>query len=140
MSGASRRRLPYAARPAGPSAFSRIGMQARAAGRRVGTRVARIGQQVNRAIQQSAIPVAEGALRQVNRAEGVIAGLNRSSGGLLEEGVRRLPFGNDAVLAANTVARGARRGSAALQSIRRVGSTIERGSAAVARQLGAQLR
>jgi hypothetical protein len=101
--------------------------------------VARIGQTINRVVKQTAVPVAEEAFRQVGRAERAVASVNRSSGGLLEEGVRRLPFGNDAVLAANTVARGARRGSMALQSIRRVGQTIERGSASIGRQLGGQV-
>lgn len=98
----------------------------------------RVGKQIGKFANQTVLPAAERGLKGFASAADKIGQANRATGGLLEEVVRTIPLGDQAVYAANVAARGAKRGSQVLAKARRIGSTIERGSSAVGRRLASQ--
>lgn len=121
-----------------PTFGQRIGTAARHASRRLGLGLQRVGKEVGKFTNRTVLPAVQKSLEGVSAAADKIGSINTATGGLLEEAIRSVPLGNQAVYAANVAARGAKRGSQAIASARRVGSTIERGSTAVGRRLAGQ--
>lgn len=121
-----------------PMFGQRLGSTARYASHRLGIGLQRLGKEVGKFTNRTVLPAVQKSLQGVSSAADKIGAANKATGGLLEEAVRSIPFGDQAVYAANVAARGAKRGSQAIASARRVGSTIERGSSAVGRRLAGQ--
>ena len=121
-----------------PTFGQRIGSATRYARRRIGLGLQRVGTEVGKFTNRTVLPAVQKSLQSVSNAADKVGEVNRATGGLLEEAVRSVPFGDQAVYAANVAARGAKRGSQTIARVRRVGSTIERSSNAVGRRLAGQ--
>jgi len=137
-SGGVRRRLPGSIRGNGrPSIGYRFGRAVRTTARRVGQRAGRIGLSVGRSIRTGLVPKIGQGLSAINRAANTVQNINEATGGALELGAN-VATGGLAGPVANAVARGARRGQGLIRTVRRVGQTVERGSAALLRATGDQ--
>lgn len=123
----------------------RIGEFIRGAGRRIGQAAygaaRRVGDVLNRAVRSGAqkliegTGIAEGALDVAGGVRDQVARLNRSTSGLLEEGVRALPFGNQVVRGANAVSRGIDAARTVVRKVRKGAQTVERARRGAARQV-----
>jgi len=70
--------------------------------------------------------VAQKVLDVAGKVRDKVAGINKASGGLLEEGVRALPFGDNIVRGANVASKVIDRAGAVVRKVRRGADTVER--------------
>jgi hypothetical protein len=100
---------------------SRIGQVAKGAAYRVGQAAGKVARKV---IQGT--DLVDKFVKGGQAVRNVVKGINERSGGLLEEGVRRLPFGDDVVLGAKGISKGLDAASGVIRKVRRGAQTIER--------------
>lgn len=113
--------LPFRVGQTIKNAAYRVGQTARSVAHRVGSAVGKAARGITRGtdIAQKAVDIA-GAVRDKVR------GINNASGGLLEEGVRALPFGNSVLKGANVASKAIDRAGAVVRKVRRGAQTVER--------------
>jgi hypothetical protein len=99
----------------------RVGQAARGAAFRVGQSVGKAARSVLRGTD-----IAQGVIKGGQSVRNVVRGINERTGGLLEEGVRRLPFGDDVVLGARGASKALDAAGGVIRKVRRGAQTIER--------------
>lgn len=110
----------------------KIGQSVRRAAYKVGqaarTAVNKVGGVVGGAVRKvtKGTALAEKVVGAAGAVRDKVRGINEASGGLLEEGVRALPFGNNVVRGAKAFSKGVDRAGTVLRKVRRGAETVER--------------